>query len=150
MTIRLQSTVKGNMKEVFDSFDESLFRYLLPPGAQLIRFDGSRPGNIVQLQFPLGIEWISEITSEEIQATHCYFIDIGVKLPTPLRDWKHTHHVVLESQDTSRIIDEMQFSSGYKLADLLLYPLLYLAFLPRVYQYKKYFSTLKSKPPSTH
>lgn len=148
MKIHLKSTVEGTMQQVFHAFDESLFRYLLPPGAKLIRFDGSASGDIVHLKLPPGVEWISEITESSEKDDHCYFIDRGVRLPWPLTFWKHTHHVFREGEG-SRIEDEMEFRTSIRLLDLLIYPVLYLSFLPRVSQYKKYFREKNSNATST-
>jgi hypothetical protein len=36
----------------------------------------------------------------------------------------------------------MTYSTGYVITDILLYPVLLLSFLPRVWQYKSYFKAL--------
>ena len=75
MNITLKSKVIGDFTEVYKRFDRNLFSYLLPPGAQLIEFGGSKKGDIVHLKLPLAGEWISEITENGISAEVCYFID---------------------------------------------------------------------------
>ncbi|MTI21842.1 hypothetical protein E1176_12490 [Fulvivirga sp. RKSG066] len=140
MRIVLKTTVEAQMETVFQAFDEKLFRYLLPPGAKLLRFDGSREGDLVHIKFgfPLFSEWISEIVEDGKEGRMRYFIDVGKKLPTPLKKWKHMH-IVRRSGQQSIIEDNMSFSTGLKLLDILIYPFLYLAFLPRKKQYKEYF-----------
>ena len=64
MNITLRSKVHADLKTVHNRFDADLFRYLLPPGAQLIAFGGSKKGDIVHLKLPLAGEWISEITED--------------------------------------------------------------------------------------
>lgn len=138
MRIILKTKVKGEFLEVFSAFNRQLFEYLLPPGAKVIRFDGSLKGNIVHLSFPLGMEWISEITEEHKSGELCYFIDEGRKVPMGISSWIHKH-AVYKSGNNSIIEDNIQFSTGVKILDLLYYPMLYLAFSPRKSLYKKYF-----------
>ena len=64
MRIVLQSKVNRDLTEVYDRFDQDLFAYLLPTGAQLIEYGGSKKGNIVHLKLPIAGEWISEITED--------------------------------------------------------------------------------------
>ncbi len=145
MKIKLYSKVPGRWEEVYEHFNKDLFLYLLPPGARLIRFDGSAKDDIVHIQFPMAAEWISHIVKTGQEQGHAWFVDTGVKLPFGLTDWEHKHHVYEEDQESSRIVDEMEFSTGNRLKDTIIYPFLLLAFLPRVWQYKKYFNRLFSK-----
>jgi ligand-binding SRPBCC domain-containing protein len=138
MNITLKSKVVGDLHTIYNKFDQHLFKYLLPPGAQLIAFGGSKKGNIVHLKLPLAGEWISEITEDEISDDVCYFIDEGKKLPFPLKDWKHIHRLHRVGNKTI-IEDNMTFSTGSFIADLMFYPILLVSFLPRVWQYKSYF-----------
>ena len=140
INITLRSKVSGELTAIFKRFDADLFRYLLPPGAQLIEFGGSRKGDIVRLKLPIAGEWISEITENGASADTCYFIDEGRKLPFPLKEWQHKH--ILHRAGNSTIIeDHINYATGNILADMLIYPVLYLSFLPRVWQYERYFGT---------
>jgi len=144
MRIILKTEVKGDFREVFGAFNRQLFEYLLPPGARVIRFDGSQKGNIVHLSFPLDMEWISEITEEFNSSEYCYFIDEGRKVPLGISRWVHKHAV--HGVGTNSIIeDNIQFSTGIGILDLLYYPVLYLAFFPRKSLYKKYFKSIYKK-----
>jgi ligand-binding SRPBCC domain-containing protein len=139
MNITLRSKVSGEMIAIFDRFDERLFKHLLPPGAKLIEFGGSKKGDIVHLKLPVAGEWVSEITENGASEDTCYFIDEGRQLPFPLKKWRHKH--ILHRAGNSTIIeDNMKFSTGSIFTDLLFYPVLYLSFLPRVWQYKRYFN----------
>jgi len=142
--LQLKSTVSGHWEGVYEHFDRDLFLYLLPPGAKLVRFDGSGVGDQVHIRFPLKAEWISRIVGEERESGHGFFIDVGDKLPFGIKTWKHVHHVYQANGSRSIIVDDINFSTGYVLFDLLYYPLLYMAFLPRTWQYKRYFSRLFS------
>jgi hypothetical protein len=138
MNITLKTKVKAQLGAVYNRFDAALFTYLLPPGAQLIAFGGSKKGDIVHLKLPLAGEWISEITEDGTSETRCYFIDEGRTLPFPLKEWRHKH-ILHRSGNQTIIEDNMTFSSGNRLVDVLIYPFLFLAFLPRTWQYKTYF-----------
>lgn len=138
MNITLRSKVNRDLITVYSRFDHKLFRYLLPPGAQLIAFGGSKKGDIVHLKLPLAGEWISEITEDGSSEGCYYFIDEGRKLPFPLKKWKHKH-VLLSAGENTIIEDNMNFSTGNAIGDILLYPILLLSFLPRAWQYKSYF-----------
>jgi ligand-binding SRPBCC domain-containing protein len=138
MNITLRSRVNGELSAVHNRFDHDLFKYLLPPGAQLIEFGGSEKGGMVHLKLPLAGEWISEITENAMLADMYYFIDEGRKLPFPLKKWKHKH--ILHRAGKNTIIDDdITFSTGNVITDMLFYPFLLLSFLPRLWQYKSYF-----------
>ncbi|HCY46602.1 MAG TPA: hypothetical protein DHU89_07940 [Flavobacteriales bacterium] len=69
----------------------------------------------------------------------CYFIDEGRKLPFPLKKWKHKH-ISHRAEQSTIIEDNMPFYTGNMITDLLFYPVLLVEFLPRVWQYKSYFT----------
>ena len=140
MNITLKSKVTSDLATVHNRFDDKLFRYLLPPGASLIEFGGSKKGDIVHLTLPLAGAWISEITEDGASTDMRYFIDEGRKLPFPLKKWKHKHILHASGKDTI-IEDNMTFSSGNVIIDLFIYPVLFLSFLPRIWQYKSYFKS---------
>jgi ligand-binding SRPBCC domain-containing protein len=138
MNITLKSRVPQDINFVYNRFDGNLFEFLLPPGAQLIEFGGSKKGDVVHLKLPLVGEWISEITEDGMSQDMRYFIDEGRTLPFPLKKWKHKH--VLYGGGKSTVIeDNMSFTTGNIIADIIIYPVLLLSFLPRLWQYKSYF-----------
>jgi ligand-binding SRPBCC domain-containing protein len=140
------SDVKGHFKEVYALFDKKLFEYLLPlfPPAKVIKFEGSKQGNVVELALA-GQKWISLITEDHIEEKRAYFVDEGKKLPFPLKKWKHKHLVEYQDEHTCRIIDEISYSAGHPWLDSVLYPLLYFQFKQRIPAYRNYFSKLKAK-----
>ncbi len=138
MNIQLKSIVEQELETVYNRFDADLFVYLLPPGAKLIQFGGSKKGDIVHLKLPVAGKWISLITEDGKTNDSYYFIDEGKKLPFPLKYWKHKH-ILTKLESRTIIEDNMTFSTGYSFLDLLFYPVLYLSFLPRTWQYKSYF-----------
>ncbi len=139
MRIVLKSSVDCHFDIVEANFNEELFRYLLPPGSKLIEYGGSKTGDIVHLKLPLAGTWKSKITDHGSSDKRIYFVDEGVKLPFPLKSWRHKH-IMHEKGGATIIEDNMEFSTGFVIADLFVYPFLYLAFAPRIKQYKKYFS----------
>lgn len=143
MKIELRSRVNCRFEEVSQNFGQELFEFLLPPKlvARLVRYDGSRPGSVVHIRFrlPYPSDWISIIKSENKSAEKYFFVDEGEKLPFGLKSWKHLHLVVKIDGNTTEIIDDMTFSTGFKLLDILFYPVLFLAFYPRKKQYKQFF-----------
>jgi len=138
MNIKLRSKVARDIRFVQSNFDEALFHHLLPPGAELIAYGGSKKGDIVHLKLPLAGEWISEITENGKSEHQYYFIDEGRQLPFPLKKWKH-RHVLHRDQGHTIVEDDMSYSTGNVLLDLLFYPVLLFSFLPRIWQYKNYF-----------
>ena len=142
MNINFKTSVPGNFEKVFQAFDQKLFAYLLPAPARLLRFDGSKKGDIVHIQFPLNQNWISTITAQKQFADYHFFIDEGTTLPFGLKFWRHTH-IVHRDGDNAIIEDDISFSTGVKALDLVFYPGLYASFYPRKKQYKAYFKNLK-------
>ena len=128
---------------VFNAFDERLFRKLAPPypRLKLIRFDGSAPGDMVEVELQTGIKsfrWTSLITERTITENQAYFVDEGQELPPPLRHWHHKH-LVTKHGSGAIIHDIINYSTGFKLLDLLLYPLMLLQFSMRKPVYRKVF-----------
>ncbi|QSE98829.1 hypothetical protein [Fulvivirga lutea] len=144
MQVIITSKVKGELDWVYSNFDAELFSYLLPPGAKLIAFGGSEKGAIVHLKLPVAGEWISEIIEEESTEGQRYFIDVGKKLPFPLASWHHKH-LLTQVNSHVRIEDRMSFSTGFFLFDVMVAPFLWLAFIPRKWQYKSYFKNIRRK-----
>lgn len=143
MKLTLRTKVKGNYKNIMSRFDLKLFEALKPPGVKMevIKFTGSKKGDVVELEFlfPLKSKWISDITADDIDEQQAYFIDEGRVLPFPLRHWQHKHIVEKIDEDHSWIIDDINFSTGFKFIDPLLYLPLLISFYPRKKIYRSYF-----------
>lgn len=132
MELHLQTKVKKDYLSVFNAFDEQLFKKLSPPfpKLKLLRFDGSEPGDIVEVDLDAGISsfrWTSIITQKDVSPTAAYFVDEGQELPPPLRTWKHKH-LVTKNGAGAIIHDVISYSTGFYPLDLLLYPLMRLQF----------------------
>ena len=107
-------------------FTEALFVALAPPFPRLVlhRFDGSRTGDLVEIELKTGLanlRWTSCITADGIRpdGTH-YFIDEGQTLPPPLRQWRHQHLVEPAPAGGSVIVDDLTYSTGRPWLDALL------------------------------
>jgi ligand-binding SRPBCC domain-containing protein len=143
MQIHLRTNVRQNHRQVFDAFDEKLFRKLSPPypKLKLLRFDGSEPGDVVEVELQTGIKsfkWTSMITDQSITDSEAYFIDEGQILPPPLKLWRHKHLVT--ANDTGATIhDIITYSTGSRILDMLLYPLMVVQFSMRKSVYQKVF-----------
>ena len=144
MRIRLESKIKGHYIIVMERFDKQLFEFLLPKytRAEVIEFTGSRKGDRVHLRFqwPVQADWISDILEHGVNEHEAYFIDEGSDIPFGISSWYHKHIVRKINERESLIIDDIQFSATNKLLALFLYPILYLAFLPRKRLYRRYFN----------
>ncbi|WP_242921857.1 SRPBCC family protein [Pontibacter liquoris] len=143
MQLHLKTYVRQDFLTVFHAFDEQLFRRLSPPypRLKLLRFDGSEPGDVVEVELQTGIKsfrWTSLITERSITAAGAFFVDEGQELPPPLRFWRHKH--VVSAAGTGALIhDVITYSTGHKALDLLLYPLMLAQFSMRKPIYRKVF-----------
>ncbi len=144
MRIILKTTVPGYYRDVMKRFDRDLFLALAPPVAkiELKKFTGSKTGDTVHLQFlfPIKTEWISDIIDHGEDEQRSYFVDKGVVLPFPLGYWEHHHIIENVDNHHSTIVDDIRFKGLNRFYSILLYPAIYLGFLPRKRIYKKYFS----------
>lgn len=148
MKISIETTVDQKQQVVIDHFNQELFKALNPPWvkADLVRYDGNKPGDTVALKLDFLIfkqNWISEITAEHQDEQSYYFIDEGKKLPFFLSYWKHKHIIEKKGEQQSIIRDDIEFKAPFGLLSLLLYPALYLQFAYRKPIYKKFFQALE-------
>lgn len=141
MKLTIQTEVTSNIDQVFKGFNEELFAKLTPPlmPGKLIRFDGSKAGDEVHLDFPLGNKWVSHIVEDEQTEDGYYFKDIGVKLPFPLKKWEHQHIIKKSDQTGSIIIDDIDYQTFSRLLDFIIFPFMWLIFTYRKPIYKKSF-----------
>lgn len=143
MQIYLSTIVSGNYKEVMKQFDRKLFEALTPDDRvmELIEFTGSKEGDWVHLRFklPFRADWKSEITEDGMDEEKAWFVDEGRVLPFGLGYWKHKHIVEKMDDNSSRIIDDIEYKAQNSLLTLLIYPVLFAAFYPRKRAYRKYF-----------
>lgn len=143
MQLTIRTQVKASLDQVERGFTQDLFLSLNPPfpPVKLLNFDGCKTGDKVVLELNFILfkqQWVSDITEDFRDESSWYFVDVGTKLPFFLKKWQH-HHGVKKTDAGSMIIDDITFSTGTILSDLLMYPFLYGQFLYRKPIYKKKF-----------
>jgi len=142
--IKIKTSVKSSLQEIKNGFTQDLFLKLNPPfpPVRLLRFDGCEAGDQVVLELNFLLfkqQWVSNITEDSQKENEWYFIDKGTKLPFFLKKWTH-RHIVESKMDGAEIIDDIRFSTGTILSDILFYPALLGQFMYRKPIYKKVFS----------
>lgn len=148
MKIWIQTTVAANHFSVWEGFNEDLFKALKPPLLPLTlkRFDGSTTGDEVHLTLGKGWlsqDWNARIVEHQVGPDECYFIDEGSKLPFFLKRWQHRHRIVKQPDGATAIIDDITFSTPFRLLDYLMYPVMYLQFYARKPVYKRIFGAVR-------
>lgn len=144
MRLILKTEVNQPLEQVKAGFNRKLFEALAPPfpKLRLLRFDGSSPGDRVELELNFGVKkqrWLSLITEEGGDPGTYYFVDEGQQLPAPLRNWRHKHILQSLPSGGTLIVDQVDFYTGKDWLDLLVYPGLLLQFLYRKPVYKRFF-----------
>ncbi len=143
MHIRLKTQVDGHYMEVMQKFDLDLFEALKPKVGKMevVQFTGSKKGDVVRIKFlrPLKAIWVSHITEDGADEQQAFFVDEGVELPYPLQYWRHIHIVKKVTEDRSLIVDDISFKASNPFLSFLMYPIIYLSFLPRKPVYRAYF-----------
>lgn len=135
MKLTLKTRVRSSPEVVWPKFDRALFLRLAPPfpRIKLLRFDGCRPGDLIEVQLNFLLfkqTWISEIVEQRSKPDEISFVDEGVRLPFFLQRWLHRHRIVRRGSG-SEIIDEIEFSSGRRVLDWFLFPAMWLQFAYR-------------------
>ncbi len=144
MRLKISTKVRQHHIKVKNGFTKDLFLSLNPPfpPVKLLKFDGCKQGDqvVLELNFILFKQkWVSDIVYDLTDDQIFEFIDVGVRLPFFLKEWKH-HHIVKKVNDKeSEIIDDITFKSPLGILDFILYPVLYVQFLYRKPIYKKLF-----------
>jgi ligand-binding SRPBCC domain-containing protein len=142
--IKITTQVNADVATVSKGFTEALFMQLSPPfpPVKLLRFDGCQTADevIIQLNFILFTqEWHSLITGHNQSVNYFDFIDEGLKLPWPLKKWRHHHIVTQNDKEQTSITDDIHYRTSNWLMDMLIYPLLWLQFAYRKPIYRRVF-----------
>ncbi|WP_227006304.1 SRPBCC family protein [Rufibacter latericius] len=106
-----------------------------------MRFDGSFPGDRVEVELqagPLKRRWTSLITERQENEQEAWFVDEGQELPAPLKYWRHKHLITRQGSH-SIIHEQIEFRTGSRILDLLIYPVLYAQFAARGPVYRRIF-----------
>ena len=137
--------VDANIDEVSRKFNKELLLKLNPPFIKmnLLRYDGQHTGN--QLSFQIGIgpmkqQWDGIITAHRYTKKDWLFRDEGLKLPHPLKTWKHTHALKSNGKQTM-IIDRLKFEGLNPFFTAMLCLPFILMFWMRKPLYKKHLGT---------
>lgn len=145
MRVLLRTAVAQPPAQVMAGFTQALFVALAPPFPKLVlhRFDGSRTGDVVEIELKTGLanlHWTSLITDSGVlpDGTH-FFIDEGQTLPPPLRRWRHRHLVQPGPAGGSVVVDDLEYSTGRAWLDALLWPAMWAQFAWRKPIYRRWF-----------
>ncbi len=124
-------------KRAVEKFDAALFTALAPPfpKIRLVRFDENTV-EIAMNFFVFKTVWESRVYPTHVDDQQAYFVDEGVRLPPPLKFWRHTHRLVARGQG-SVLRDEIEFSTGRGVLDVLIYPFLWAMMAYRKPIYRK-------------
>lgn len=146
MRLLLRTRVASPPTHILAGFDRTLFLALAPPfpKMRLHRFDGSKPGNQVEIELVAGPKrwrWTSLITEAgQLPDGSQYFVDEGQLLPQPLRFWRHRHLITPDPRGRgSIIVEDIEYSTNVKVLDALLYPLMWAQFAYRRPVYRRFF-----------
>ncbi len=145
MKFSISTSVNRSAKDVLSGFDAELFLALKPPllPLSLEQFDGCETGDRVKLKLgmkPFEQKWHALITEHGETNDSIYFIDVGEKLPFPLKDWCHRHFIHKNKNGGSVIEDNITYTTGYVLLDVILYLPLYFTFFIRKRIYRQFFN----------
>ena len=76
ISFKIKTKINKDYQFIYSHFNKNLFLFLAPSNLRLLRFDGSKTGDIVHIQFSFPKEeWISEIIHDEKTENHILFID---------------------------------------------------------------------------
>lgn len=147
MRIYISTSVACPIEKVWQGFDENLFKALSPPFPRVLveRFDGCITGHEVHLKllFPFfPQQWNALIVQHQVSDKEIFFVDTGTKLPFFLKNWHHKHSIVKIDNANSAIVDDIDFSSGRWITDVVLFPFLWVQFVFRKPIYQKYFKKI--------
>lgn len=145
MKLTLRTPVSAPLRQVWEGFDESLFRNLSPPfpPVKLVRFDGSRPGDLVSLELNFILfsqSWTSRIADQKETDGEIHFTDEGIKLPFFLSFWRHKHRLIRQESGGTLIADEIEYRTPFLLFDYLIYPAMWAQFAYRKPIYRRIFA----------
>lgn len=144
MELTVRTTVQQPYLKVKEGFNEVLFSKLNPPFpiVKLQRFDGCQKGDVVDMELEFIVfqqRWESLITDDDTTEDYFFFQDEGRQLPFFLKNWRHRHWVKRLDEQSSQIIDNVHYSTGNYVTDLVMYPVMLSQFLYRQPIYRRFF-----------
>ena len=145
MHLILRTVVPQSPAQVMAGFTRELFLALAPPfpKLRLLRFDGCHTGDQVEIELDTIVKrlrWTSLIVEDGQlpDGTH-FFVDEGQILPLPLRYWRHRHLLEPGPDGSCVIIDNLEYRTGSRLLDTLVYPAMWAQFAWRQPIYRRWF-----------
>ena len=144
MNLYFKTKIQNNFELTVKHFNQDLFIALKPPllPLDILRFDGVNQGD--QFHLKLGPQnWIGKVISSFQNEQEFEFIDVGIKLPFPLKEWRHKHSVLKQDKNNCIIVDDISYSTNNKIVDYIIFPGMWLMFRLRGPLYKKYYQQLK-------
>ena len=145
MHVILRTAVAQAPAQVMAGFTRELFVALAPPFPKLTvrRFDGCRTGDRVEIELDTLVKrlpWTSVIVDDgQLPDGTLFFVDEGQVLPPPLRFWRHRHLIEPGPRGGSVIVDDLEYRSGSRALDALLYPAMWAQFAWRRPIYRRWF-----------
>ena len=145
MRLTLRTAVAQPPAQVLAGFTRALFEALAPPFPRLrvLRFDGCRTGDHVDIELDTGVKrlrWTALIVDHGQRPDGTlFFVDEGQQLPPPLRHWRHRHLIAPGPNQTSVVVDDVEYRTASPLLDALLYPALWAQFAWRRPIYRRWF-----------
>jgi ligand-binding SRPBCC domain-containing protein len=141
--IFVRCRVHSTFQKVVDGFNRQLLESLSPDLMQLriLRYDGQKTGDCFTMQMGpplLNIRWEGRVTAAGQTPATFWFEDEGLKLPFPLKAWRH-RHVVRKAGDEAVIMDIVSYTTGNRILDILCFPFLKAMFRGRIKKYQRYF-----------
>ncbi len=143
MKININTLVQSDLQNVWQRFDNQLFKVLAPPFPflNILLFEGCETGNRVSLELDFIFfkqTWNCLITEQKTTEKTIYFIDQGSELPFFLSFWHHKHFLE-KAENGTWIKDQITYQTPYLWLDYLVFPLFYAQFWYRKPIYRKYF-----------
>jgi ligand-binding SRPBCC domain-containing protein len=143
MRVVIKTWVARSPEEVWQGFDEALFRALAPPFPMIrvLRFEGCQVGQIVEAELNFVLfkqSWSSLITEQNTTKEEICFVDEGTRLPFFLKKWRHRHRIVRAGEGAT-IIDEVEYQTPMGFMNLLIYPAMWMQFAYRKPIYRRVF-----------
>lgn len=141
--LRFQTCLSRPFQEVKNRFNEDLFRFLAPifPRVTIQQYDGQEPGNLIWVRlnfFLFAWDWKSLIQDKTENEAFMEFVDVGLKIPPFLSEWRHTHRIDSIGNQTV-ITDSIQWKAGKFWPDKLVHLMLWMQFRGRPGLYKSWF-----------
>ncbi len=129
--IVITTTVNTHVEKILSSFSKETMQEATPPfiNLEVTRFDGNDKGDRTQLITSICghyQSWAIEVKTKKVYEDRTIIITEGVELPFPFTSWFHTYHLKKVSTNKTKIYDNIKYSTGNFIFDLLMYPIVYL------------------------